>query len=269
MPRANAAVRDASRAVFDGISAGERAPVVRDVLALAGLLSREPRLRSSLTDPSVPAEAKRSLLESLVGGRVATGTVPVVLAVVENQRLRGRDVVEVLEGVAAQALLDVAEAEGSLADVEDELFRFGRMVDGEPALRSALTDPAIRGSRKRELVEDLLSGKADPLAVLLLGHLVEQDRARDLSRMVGEILEEAAGRRGAAVAEVRTAVSLDQDRRGRLAETLEQVTGKRVQLRVVVDPDVVGSLAVRIGDEVYDGTIRRQLELMRERLGVG
>ncbi len=269
MPETNTAVREATDAIFSSLPIDGRQAVVGDLLATAGLLSREPRLRAALTDPSVPPEAKRTLLDPLIGDRVASGTVPVVVAIVEHQRLRSREIVDVIEDVASQAALDLAEARGTLSDVEDELFRFGRLVDRVPELRSALTDPAIGGHRKRELLEDLLDRKADPLSVMLLGHLVEQDRSRELSRVVGGMLEGAARRRDASVAEVRTAVALDDDRRGRLAAVLEQVTGRRVQLRVVVDPGVVGSLAVRIGDEVYDGTVRRQLELMRERLGVG
>src|SRR5712691_6118380 len=100
VPRANAAAREAVQVVFDAIpEPGAREEVVRGLFGVAALLSREPRLRSALTDPGLPGEAKRSLLDSLIGDRVAPGTVSAVVAVVENQRLRGREVVEVLEDV--------------------------------------------------------------------------------------------------------------------------------------------------------------------------
>jgi F-type H+-transporting ATPase subunit delta len=76
----------------------------------------------------------------------------------------------------------------------------------------------------------------------------------------------AAERRQAVVAEVRSAVSLDRDHRDRLAAALGKATGKRVELKVVVDPSVVGGVVARVGDQVIDGSVRRRLELARERL---
>ncbi len=151
--------------------------------------------------------------------------------------------------------------------MQDELFAFAQLVDAETSLRSALTDPAIPAERKRAVVGDLLEHKADDVSVAILAHFVGEDRARELARLVREMIEEAAAHRSAVLAEVRTAVELDADRRERLARALGRITGKRVDLQVMVDPSVVGSLAVRIGDEVYDGTVKRQLELAGEHLG--
>ena len=85
--------------------------------------------------------------------------------------------------------------------------------------------------------------------------------------MLEDLADLAAARRDRVVAEVRTAVELDPERRERLAGALERVVGRPVELHVIIDPRVVGSLAVRVGNEVYDGTVRRQLDAARERLG--
>lgn len=166
----------------------------------------------------------------------------------------------------AQALFSVAEAEDALNAVEDELFRFARTLEREGDLREALTDPMLPSDRKRALLTDLLGKKANPHTVSLLGFIVEQGRARDLEAIVDEMVALAAERRRSAVAEVRTAVRLDATRRKRLAEVLEKATGKKVELKVVVDPSVVGGVVARVGDQVIDGSIRRRLELARERL---
>jgi F-type H+-transporting ATPase subunit delta len=166
----------------------------------------------------------------------------------------------------AEALFSVAEAEDALEAVEDELFRFARALEGEQRLRDALTDPALPPERKRAVLADVLGERANPHTVNLLGFIVEQGRARDLSAIADELAVLAAERRQSAVAEVRTAIPLDAERRARLADALGGATGRKVELKVVVDPSVVGGVVARVGDQVIDGSIRRRLELARQRL---
>jgi F-type H+-transporting ATPase subunit delta len=173
---------------------------------------------------------------------------------------------ELISGYA-QALFSVAEAEGVLEDVGEELFRFARALERQTKLRDALTDIRLPAERKRRLLNDLLGQKANPHTVNLLGFVVEQGRARDLGAIVDELVRLAAERRQHVVAEVRTAISLSDQQRRRLAAALSKATGKRVELKVVVDPDaVIGGVVSRVGDQVFDGSIRRRLDLARERL---
>lgn len=166
----------------------------------------------------------------------------------------------------AEALFAVAEAEAALDEVSDELFRFARTVQQQPDLRQALTDPQLPSERKRAVIEDLLGDRANPHTVNLLEFIVGQGRARELEAIVDELVQMAAERREHAVAEVRTAVPLDKARRERLAEALARATGKNIEMKVIVDPSVVGGVVARVGDQVIDGSIRRRLELARERM---
>ena len=166
----------------------------------------------------------------------------------------------------AQAMFSVAGAEDALDAVEDELFRFARTLEREHQLRDALTDLALPGERKRAVLADVLGERANPLTVNLLGFVIDQGRARDVGAIVDELVAVAAERRRAAVAEVRTAVPLDTAHRDRLTEALERATGRKIELKVVVDPAVVGGVVARVGDQVIDGSVRRRLELARERL---
>jgi F-type H+-transporting ATPase subunit delta len=166
----------------------------------------------------------------------------------------------------AQALFAVADAEGALDAVEDELFRFARALERETRLREALTDPALPPERKKAVLSDVLGERANPHTVNLLGFIVEQGRAKEVAAIADELAAVAAERRQAAVAEVRTAVPLDQEYRERLTEALQKATSKRIELKVVVDPSVIGGVVARVGDQVIDGSIRRRLELARERL---
>ncbi len=170
-----------------------------------------------------------------------------------------------IEGYA-QALFTIAEAEGDLEGVEDELFLFGHLMDSQGDLREALTDPGLPVERKKAVLQDLLSGKATEHTVNLLVFLVEQGRAKDLSKIVAALADVAAERHRKAVAEVHSAVPLDAARRDRLAEALSKATGKDIDLKVLVDPTVIGGIFASVGDQVFDGTIRRKLELARELL---
>ena len=166
----------------------------------------------------------------------------------------------------AQALFAVAEAEGNLEDVEDELFRFGKIIESQPELRESLTDPALPADRKKGVVRELLGNKASPQTVSLVGFVVDQGRGKDIAKITDALAELAASRRHRAVAEVRTAVRLDATRKKRLVKALSDATGREVEVKTVVDPTVIGGVVVRVGDHVYDGTIRRKLEMAREQL---
>lgn len=166
----------------------------------------------------------------------------------------------------AEAVLAMADAEGNLDTVEDELYRFARTVERQPDLRDALTDPALPTARKETILQELLGTRANPQTINLLGFLVGQGLARDLSRIIDALAQLAAERRQRSLAEVRTAVTLDADRRARLTEALSRATGRKVELKVLVDDSVIGGVIARVGDQVFDGTVRRKLELARQQL---
>ena len=166
----------------------------------------------------------------------------------------------------AQAIFQIAEAEDALEAVENELYRFGKAVEQQSQLRDALTDPALPAERKKAVIDDILGDRASKHTVSILGFLIDQGRTRELGGIIDELARVAAERRQRAVAEVRSAIPLDDEHRRRLTEALERATGKKIELKVLVDPSVVGGLVARVGDQVIDGTIRRRLELARERL---
>ncbi|HEX9236920.1 MAG TPA: F0F1 ATP synthase subunit delta, partial [Actinomycetota bacterium] len=230
----------------------------QELFALSDLLRREPRLRKTLADIGVPAEAKEALVGGLLRPRLDARTLALFQDLVGedsvNHRLRA-----VLQDLGVQALLAEADAQGTLGDVADRLFRFSRVVESQAALRSAFTNPVLPEENKRALVRDLLAGRAPEQAVLLAEWAVV--RVGDPVQHLAELADRAAERRHRVVAEARTAVPLDDDRVRRLSEALERVAGRPVDVEVVVDPSVVGGVVARVGDEVIDGTVRRKLDL--------
>jgi F-type H+-transporting ATPase subunit delta len=164
----------------------------------------------------------------------------------------------------AKALLEVARAEGMLHEVEDDLFRFARVFEGNDDLRMALTDPALPTDRRMAVVEELMGGKALNTSAALASFVVGIGRANELPAIVGRFVELAAAERQHEVAEVRSAVPLDEGQRARLAAALSQATGKQVEVKVIVDEKVLGGIVARVGDTVIDGTIRHRLEQLKE-----
>lgn len=163
----------------------------------------------------------------------------------------------------AEALFAVARAEGTLGEVEDELFRFSQVLQGSDELREALTDPRIPASRRQQIVEDLLGGKASDTTVALVSMVVGTGRARELPDIVARLVEMSAAEADKEVAEVRSAVPLNDDQRKRLAEALNRATGKQVEVKVIVDPSVMGGIVAQVGDTVIDGSVRSRLEQLK------
>ncbi|HEU0132686.1 MAG TPA: ATP synthase F1 subunit delta [Mycobacteriales bacterium] len=170
-----------------------------------------------------------------------------------------------IDGYAA-AMFEVARAEDVLGRAVDELFRFSRSVDANPDLRSALTDPGSTGEAKTRIIEELLSGRAHPVTSRLLSLVVEAGLARDLTRIVDAFTARASAAGQAAVAEVRVAAPIDEEQRTRIAEALTRSKGRPVDVKVIVDPSVIGGVVTTIGDEVIDGSVRRRLEQLRASL---
>ena len=163
----------------------------------------------------------------------------------------------------AGALLAVARSEGSLAEVEDELFRFARVLETNDELRTTLADAALPVSRRQQIVEDLLGGQANPLTTALLSMVVGAGRARDLTSIIDELVRLSAAEGNKELAEVRSAIELTDDQKLRLITALESATGKKVELKVIIDPSVLGGLVAQVGDTVIDGSVKTRLQQLQ------
>lgn len=164
----------------------------------------------------------------------------------------------------AEAFFAVISAEGNVNEVQDELFRFSRVLEGNDELRNALTDASLPAERRQQIVFDLLGGKANDTTVALVGLVAGTGRIRELSAIVDVLLQRTAELTSRSVAEVRSAVELSDDQRNRLAEALKASTGRDVDIVVIVDPTVMGGIVTQIGDTVIDGSVRNRLAQLRE-----
>lgn len=165
----------------------------------------------------------------------------------------------------AAALYEIARSEGVLTTVEEELFRFARTLETSDELRSVLADPAVPTARTSAVLSDLLAS-ASPVTAGIISMVVTAGRVRDLPAIVDRLISRAASSRSAVVAEVRSAVPLDEGQRSRLAVALGQAVGKSVEVKVIHDPSVLGGLVAQIGDTVIDGSVRTRLDQLKELL---
>jgi len=166
----------------------------------------------------------------------------------------------------ARALFEIARAEGTLDEVEDELFRFARSFESSDQLRNTLTDDMIPADKRQAVVESLLGGKATSTTTQLIGMVVGSGRGRDLPAIIDKLVQRASSAKQLEVAEVRSAVALSADQQARLKAALSNATGKELNLKVVVDPSVLGGLVATVGDTVIDGSVRTRLDNVKSRL---
>ncbi|MGZ4806194.1 MAG: ATP synthase F1 subunit delta, partial [Ilumatobacteraceae bacterium] len=121
-----------------------------------------------------------------------------------------------IEGYA-RGLFEIARAEGTIDEVEDELFRFARSYENSDELRNALSDEQIPAAKRQAIVEDLLGGKVTPTTTQLISMVVGSGRARDLPAIVDKLVARASSAKNLEVAEVRSAIPLTPDQETRLA----------------------------------------------------
>lgn len=164
----------------------------------------------------------------------------------------------------ADAAFAIAQAEGDLAEVEDELFRLGRVLEANDELRSALTDQHVPVSRRQQIIEDLLAGKATQTTLAIVSMIVGAGRAADLVKIANELVQRTASNSGQAVAEVRSAVALTDAQLTELTAALKARTNMDILVKNIVDPSVMGGLVTQIGDSVLDGTVRTRLNQLRD-----
>ncbi len=238
-----------------------------DLFAVAAAIDGNATLRRALTDPTREGRAKSQLASTLLLGKVGSPAVGVVAALVSERWSSERDLTDTIEGFAVQAVAAGAETARRVDAVEDELFRFERIVAGDPALRDAVTDRNRPADQRRALVEGLLADKVSPETLTLATQAAAAPRGRRFADVVGQYLQIIATRREQLSATVTSAVELATPQRVRLGAALQRIYGKPVHLNVVVDPSVVGGIRIEVGDEVVDGTVLRRLEGARRHLG--
>jgi F-type H+-transporting ATPase subunit delta len=250
---------------LDGATGTQKAAAALgdELFTVSQLVRHEAGLRRFATDAALPAQAKQDMVEQVFSGRVGETTVELLTDAVGRRWTLSRDLADVLERLSEIA---VVRSAGAKADqLTDELFELSRIIDANPALRSALSDPARSVEDKSALLDSILDQVALPATVTL----AKQSLAgtyRTMTAALATYREVAAQSKDEVVATARVARPLGAADQRRLAEILGRQYDTTVHLNVVVDPDVLGGIRVEIGDEVIDGTIASRLDDARRHL---
>jgi len=239
-----------------------------ELFAVVRLLDAEHGLRRALADATKPGDEKAAVASRLLHGKVSQPSEDLVAEAAAAHWATPGDLSDAIEQLAIEAMTIAAQFGDTLDDLEDDLFRFGRVVAGQPGLRSALIGPTGPDA-KASLLDSLLSAKVSGPSLRLITELLTHPRGRSPQVVLDLAAGIAAHRREQLIAVVRVAIELSAQQRQRLGEVLRETYGQGIHLNVVHDPGVVGGVSVQIGDELIDGTAASRLAEVRRRLAAG
>lgn len=242
-------------AVSGSVSAA--ASAADSLYSVSRTLRSEPALRRFATDGSVPTEAKQGLVREVFGGKLDQTALDLVVDATGRRWTHSGDLADGIERLSEIAAVLSAGTEGGR--LSDELFALGGVINDNPELRDAISDPSRDDADKAKLLSDLLGGKALPATIALA--------KQSLSGTYGTVTAAltayrklAADVHGESVATVRVARALSEEESQRLTAALAKQYGRPVHAKVVIDASVIGGVRVEIGDDVIDGTIATRLD---------
>jgi F-type H+-transporting ATPase subunit delta len=275
---ASVRLRAASRAAlatltneFDDVASNLRSPglttLADELGSVVTLLVAEPTLTRHLTEHNDDAEAKVRLVDRLFSGKLDEHTVTLLRTAASQRWSAEADLVDGIEHLARLAMLKRAEVEDQVDEVEEQLFRFGRVLDAEPRLTALLSDYTTPVDSRIALLDKVIDGSGvDGTAAALLSQTIGHLRGERADEAVIDLAELAVARRGEVVAHVKAAAELGDDQRRRLIELLTRIYGHPVSVQLHVDPEVLGGLSITVGDEVIDGSIASRLAAAQNQL---
>jgi F-type H+-transporting ATPase subunit delta len=264
-----AAAQEQLDALAAGATGEQLSTIAEDLFAVARLLADQVRLRRALADPARSGDGRAALLRGLVEGQVGEQTRQLLDTLVSGRWSVPSELLGGCEELGVQALLASAERDGRLAEVEDELFRFGQVVAGDPALAAAVGDRSVPAERRATLVDELLADRANGVTVRAAKIALRGYGGRSVGGALTRLVEQAAQRRDRGVAYVTVATPLTEDGERRLGAALAARYGRDISLKTTVDPRVIGGVRVQVGADLYDGTIAHRLAQARTALASG
>lgn len=248
---------------FDGVVSGLEADALtrlaNDLTSTAKLLRREAVLARHLADPSSSTDPKVRVVERLLSGKVSDPALEILKTAVAQRWSTTSDLIHGVSHIARLSLLVRAETDGQIEDVEDQLFRFSRILDAEPRLISLLGEYTAPLDGRISLLNNVLSRRASKNTADLLRQTLELLHGERADEAVRELANLAVSRRGEIVAQVRAAAELSDAQRERLTELLTRIYGHPVSIQLEVDPTLLGGLTIAVGDEVIDGSLASKL----------
>ena len=268
-----AASRDSLAALsgrFDDVSAdldaGQLTTLAGDLASIVKLLRREPLLARHLADPSGDTAARVQLVDRLLAGKVSDPAIEIAREAASQRWSSTTDLEFGVQHLASLTLLVRAERDGQIADVEEQLFRFSRILDAEPRLITLLSDYSTPTDGRIALLTNVLHSRASKSTADLLRQTIDLLHGERADESIRDLANLAVSRRGEVVAHVKAAGELSDAQTGRLTDLLTRIYGRPVSIQLDVDPELIGGLTIAVGDEVIDGSLASKLAAAQTQL---
>jgi ATP synthase F0 subunit b/ATP synthase F1 delta subunit len=255
--------------IADGLDDSGLSTLADDLTSAAALLIRESVVTRYLAQPAEDASPRVQLVERLVSGKVGQPALDVLKAAVSERWSAESDLIDAIELAGRHALLIRAEKAGQVDEVEDQLFRFSRILDSQPRLGILLGNYEVDADARVRLVRNVLDNAGDGVNAItteLLTKTVQLLRGQPTEVAVQNLAEVAVARRGEVVAQVGAAAELSDAQHGRLTEVLSRIYGHPVTAQISIDPELLGGLSISVGDEIIDGTLSSRLAAAQSQL---
>ena len=288
----NPTLQGYAAAVMESVGADGVGALADDLDSIEQLVLTNGMLRAALGDTAVAGSARRAVMLDLLDGKV--GEAARRLAAFGCMAVPAQDVTSALSWLSLRVrhVADRADSEEpslsltqarqrvagfatalyedmetpELESLEDDLFRFARIVGATPELRAALTDRDLAVSARQGLVTQLLEGKVPATTLSLVRYAVAGGRARDYVGTLDFLVEQTALARGWRIARVQAARPIDDAQRASLTDALGSLAGGPVELQVEIDESLLSGARIRIGDLQVDATARGRIDNLREHL---
>ena len=205
--------------------------VADELYAVAALLVAQPRLRRTVGDPATEPERRAELLRQLLADKVGRQALDIATTAVSLRWSTPWDLTDALEGAGDDTLFAAAEKDDGFDRLEDELFRFERIVENEGEVAALLDETTVAPARRTAFLDSLVEGKVGTVTLALLRHAVASERKRSVVLAIEDLLERAAQHRQRSVARVISAVPLTDEQERRLGAALSEMYNRPISVR--------------------------------------
>jgi F-type H+-transporting ATPase subunit delta len=250
-----AVTRSALEKSISAVDAATAAKISADLFAMVKVLDSSSAVRRALTDYARDEQAKSTLGKDIFKGQGSAQALEIFSKMAGLRWSTPRDFGNVLEFLGVQALVASAEKDGSLANLESEIFAISEVISKSPELRAFLAVRNVVSAPKSELLTSLLSGKVTQATLDLTSYLVDHPRGRNVEAGLSEFASAIAEIKDRQIAHVVSATALNGEQISRLTKSLTKIFGREIKVNASVKREVVGGMSIRVADELIDGTL--------------
>jgi len=249
------ALRKTLAEVVNKQSPTELAQFANDLFVILSVLSSSIGVRRALTDNARDASAKAELISNLFGKNISSAAQSLLASAASLRWSSPGEIADAIENLAVEAESAVADKNGELEKLENQLFDFARVLKANPDLRQALNTSADTDEGKLALLEAVVKGKYSSSTLNLLRKVVTLRRGRSIDATLAAYSHYVSSRKDRLVAHVKSAVELSSSQIEKLVAALTKQMGRPVHINLEIDPKVLGGISIRYADDVIDGTI--------------